>query len=91
MTEERRERIRLVLALDPDGCPPMVVGALTESIWEVIPEEDWEKVRRGMLAASGMSPHDYTELAECVVSVDYAAFKALAEPPTLAAEVEAVS
>lgn len=64
MTDFYLDKVRLVVAKMPDERYPMVVGALPESTWEIIPPEDWDKAKREM-AEKWLGPdwtaYDYVE------------------------------
>lgn len=82
-TTKRGEEVRMILATDPDGAPPSVVGALSESTYEILPDEDWNRVKLAMVGASGIDRRDYLDLIEVVVRLDGQAFAALGRIPTL--------
>jgi hypothetical protein len=39
------DRVRLVVTKLEDESYPLVVGAISESIWEVIPPEEWDAIK----------------------------------------------
>lgn len=59
------EKTRLVVARRVDERYPMVVGACAESTWEVIPPDEWDKLKREMAQKwldQDWTAYDYVEV-----------------------------
>jgi hypothetical protein len=69
MAHDYYDKTRMIVARMEGERYPMVVGAVAESTWEVIPPEDWDRIKRE-LAEKWLGPdwtaYDYVEVVVIV-------------------------
>lgn len=71
----------------PGDTRAVIAGAVDEAVWEVMPEDEWQELRRKVIDASGMDTGDY-EWRDVRLQVDADALVDAVTPRTLQAEVK---
>lgn len=78
--------IRVVAGTAPGDSRPTVACALDEAIWEVMSDDDWQRIRNEMLKAAGFYLHPDYEWREVVLKVNAKQLADALDTPVLKAE-----
>lgn len=81
MSVTDKTRLIVVKLKDSDE-KPYVIGAYPESTWEIVPPEEYDEWRRGLLDLHLYEPADY-EVREVVMKISAERFEPLFVPPDI--------